>query len=73
MIQEYVMGGIQTQQEADLWLFGFQSDVFDLVSQGDFYDGNDKDLSNTITTIFNNLTSKVSQADIKINSGSSNP
>lgn len=47
--------------------------MFDLVSQGDFYDGNDKDLSNTITTIFNNLISKVSQADIKINSGSSNP
>ena len=67
------MGGFSTSQNVDFWLYGFQSNIFDLISQGDFYAGNDKDLVSLISPIFNNETAMVSQAQIKLNSGSSDP
>jgi len=44
MVQDYIMGGLITQRSAKEWVSGWQSGIFDLVQQGDFFLGTDKDL-----------------------------
>jgi hypothetical protein len=44
MVQDYIMGGLITQRTAKEWVNGWQSNIFDLVQQGDFFLGTDKDL-----------------------------
>lgn len=44
MVQDYIMGGLITQRTAKEWVNGWQSSIFDLVQQGDFFLGTDKDL-----------------------------
>lgn len=67
------MRGLITTQTVNSWVYGFNSTIFDIISQGDFYAGNDKDLVSTINPIFTTKTLKVNSASIKINSGSSDP
>jgi hypothetical protein len=71
MVQEYLMGGYQSSQKANSWLFGFSSDIFELPASGDFYKANDKDLVSTINPIFSNSQLMVNQSTYKINSGAS--
>jgi hypothetical protein len=73
MVQDYVMGGMTRTDGASQWLFGIQSSIFNLVSQGEFFKGNDKDLISTVTPIFNLNTLRVSSSQIKINTGASDP
>lgn len=37
MVQNYIMGGLTTKQPANYWLFGYQSNIFQLISEGDFF------------------------------------
>ena len=53
MVQDYMMGGIAFNSTIDNWLGGFDSNIFLFASQGDFYQGADKDLISTITPILN--------------------
>lgn len=71
MVQEYLLRGLVTTRPAKDWFEGFSSDIFSIVSQGDYYAGNDKDLINSITPVFSTGTLRVANASIKINSGSS--
>jgi len=73
MVQEYVMNGLTVSLPSSKWFYGYQSNIFNFVSQGDFYQGNDKDLDNNINTVFNTATNKVVDSIIKVNSGSSDP
>ena len=73
MVQNYVMGGLTTTQPANLWLYGYQSPIFQLIAQGDFFAGNDKDLTNLISPVFTSQQFKVSSGDIKINTGATDP
>ena len=67
------MGGLTQTKDASLWVYGSNSTIFDLVSSGDFYSGNVKDLSNFITPIFNFDSLQVGSSYQMINSGSSDP
>lgn len=71
MVQEYLLRGLVTTRPAKDWYSGFSSDIFSIVSQGDYYAGNDKDLINLINPVFSSPTLRVANASIKINSGSS--
>lgn len=73
MVQDYIMGGLITQRTAKEWVNGWQSSIFDPVQRGDFFLGTDKDLDKSITPIFNTNAARVSQAVLKVNSGSNKP
>jgi hypothetical protein len=54
------MGGLVTQRAASDWFTEWQSPIFDLVQQGDFFLGTDKDLDSTISPIVNGQSDRVS-------------
>ncbi len=53
MVQEYLLGGLTSTMTADMWLAGFDAEFFDIVSQGDFFSGNDYDLIKNVTPMDN--------------------
>jgi hypothetical protein len=69
MVQEYLMGGYRTTNTIDSWLNGYTADFYDIVTQGNFYQGNDKDLINTITPLINLDNPEIKNAAVKINTG----
>lgn len=73
MVQDYILGGLTQTKDAQSWIYGSASSIFDTVSSGDFYKGNVKDLNNFVTPIFNFKTDKVQNSLMWINSGASDP
>ena len=73
MVQDYIMGGLVTKRPASDWFSGWDSPIFDVVQQGDFFLGTDKDLDNKIAPVVNGQSARVNQAILKVNSGSNNP
>jgi hypothetical protein len=68
------MGGIITTQKAENWLWGFDaSNIYKFVQEGDFYKGTEKGLTSQINPIFNNASANIENANIKINTGASDP
>jgi hypothetical protein len=63
MVQEYLLGGIVSSMTADKWLAGFDADFFDIVSQGDFYAGNDYDLIKKVTPLDNTNVEAIFNAE----------
>lgn len=54
MVQEYLLGGLTTQGSVKDWL-GSQEATFmtEILSDGDFFEGTDKDLISTVYPVFN--------------------
>jgi hypothetical protein len=59
MVQDYILGGLTLTKDAQSWIYGSTSPIFDTISSGDFYKGNVKDLNNYVTPIFNFKSDKV--------------
>lgn len=66
------MGGFTSEMTVAQWLSQYDADFFDIVTQGDFFEGNDKDLIKTICPILNNATDAVMNAELRIDTGSIN-
>lgn len=69
MVQEYLLGGLTTTKPIQTWFDGYDADFFDMISDGDFYQGNDKDLIKKINPISNLATPQVKNAEIRIDTG----
>jgi len=68
--QEYVLNGaFNVYDTADL-IYGFETDVTDIMNTGDFSKGHDLDSSRIVTPIFNDQISEISEATFGIYSGS---
>jgi hypothetical protein len=46
------LGGLAFTGSIDTWLSGYSAD-YSIVSDGDFFQGNDKDLISQVTPLFN--------------------
>lgn len=53
MVQNYLLSGFTAENSVNEWLNGYTADFFDEVADGNFYQGNDKDLIKKINAIFN--------------------
>jgi len=69
MIQNYLLGGLTTSNSINSWLNGYQADFFDEIMEGDFYQGNDKDLIKKITPIINLNNNEITNSEIRIDTG----
>jgi hypothetical protein len=70
LVQEYLLGGLTSEMTVNQWISSYDADFFDIISQGDFFLGNDKDLIKTITPILNNNSESIKNAEMRIHTGS---
>jgi len=72
MVQNYLFGGATSEKSINEWLMGYEETFFHEISQGNFYQGNDKDLINKINPVFNLNTQQVADAELRMDTGALN-
>ena len=58
-MQNYLLGSPIIEKSANDWIKGYKADFIDAVTAGDFFQGNDKDLTPQITPLMNEFNPSV--------------
>mmetsp|Transcript_33877 Transcript_33877/g.24932 ORF Transcript_33877/g.24932 Transcript_33877/m.24932 type:complete len:322 (-) Transcript_33877:362-1327(-) len=53
MVQDFLMGGAVVTAPIEQWITGMDFDFVDIIKDGEFLEGTDKDLLNTVYPVFN--------------------
>eukprot|EP00347_Sterkiella_histriomuscorum_P017232 403350176 len=69
LVQNYLLGSPIIEKSANDWIKGYKADFINVVTAGDFFQGNDKDLTPQITPLMNEFNPSVTNQEMRIDTG----